>query len=912
MMVKVEDILGTLQAAGTPLVLLTGLSGVGRTTTLARLRERFEAEGRHVSAMRFTSDGNVTPALFALPVDGQAGLSAAQLRGPVRNEPVWAWIGPVADADAEPAVALRAARAAAAVLQRTGDDTVLLLDDLQWIDRNSAAVLEALIRLLDGRPLACIGTVRVPTNGAASRYGSDVLPRLREEGLVHTVRLPPMRREQLAEWLTAKLMASPETALVDHLYSLSRGVQAVVNGTTEALRAQDAIRVLDRSAYLVPATSAAKPPQWDERVKAIRGLGPAVWDVAKAVAILYPLGDAVPRLVSDAVGVSERVAIELIEVLRAAGVLHRGRGPSWRFTVPRMATTLAMTCGPYERRKLATAAVEAVWEGTAVCPDPDRLTNLVADAGRLIDAERASGELLARARIVRETDAESSLRWLNAAAELTNDRARRAKVLLTLAFTHHLHGGHEQSLRSSRLLLDDFADQLSLDSVQEAQALLVCGLRGLGDTEALREIAEGKRGLPGNPGSRAVTQALAYGLLDRWAEAEQRVNAAETSLPEEGVQSLFARLIKATGALWQGKYEVFEQSLGAREDWPLRDVARYRVEQVNAHLTGLLLNGELDRAEKLLTEENLSWASMRPCDRAIAAVLRGDFQSATELACRSVANRSAYSFDPATAGMHYAVVSALVSQGRLATARELLTTARATTPVLAHLLDFTEAQVGRALGDNRRAANRLSIALDAAADRGLVSGSDLANAELTDLSLDLDDRETAERCLATAERSASAPTTGRAMLNAQFVRAVVSRDRNVAADCLRLAHERNQPFELALTIVRLVKHGVAEPALLTEAYELLGDIDALLHRAQARSLMREHGIVVPGRQKTLAENEHLLAVLAAEGLSNKQIAAVLSSSERSVEGRLSRLFSRSGYRSRIELSTAMVNGELRL
>jgi DNA-binding NarL/FixJ family response regulator len=60
------------------------------------------------------------------------------------------------------------------------------------------------------------------------------------------------------------------------------------------------------------------------------------------------------------------------------------------------------------------------------------------------------------------------------------------------------------------------------------------------------------------------------------------------------------------------------------------------------------------------------------------------------------------------------------------------------------------------------------------------------------------------------------------------------------------------------------------------------------------------------------ENERLLATLAAEGLSNKQIATALNTSEKSVEGRLSRLFTRSGYRSRIELSNAIVDGKLKL
>jgi DNA-binding NarL/FixJ family response regulator len=80
-------------------------------------------------------------------------------------------------------------------------------------------------------------------------------------------------------------------------------------------------------------------------------------------------------------------------------------------------------------------------------------------------------------------------------------------------------------------------------------------------------------------------------------------------------------------------------------------------------------------------------------------------------------------------------------------------------------------------------------------------------------------------------------------------------------------------------------------------------------RAWLRNTMRHHGVSVPGRQATVAENERLLAVLVAEGLGNKQIATALQASEKSVEGRLSRLFARSGYHCRVELATAMLNGQ---
>jgi hypothetical protein len=392
------------------------------------------------------------------------------------------------------------------------------------------------------------------------------------------------------------------------------------------------------------------------------------------------------------------------------------------------------------------------------------------------------------------------------------------------------------------------------------------------------------------------------------ATAPQAAAPPGTADPAHRPQAVAVQLIRTLGALWQGRAEPFERSLRERDRWP--DVAGRRAGHREAHLTGLLVNGELRRAERLLTAEHAAWPDTGAANRTMAAVLRGDFRDAAELACRSVARRSVPGSGAATAGMVHAAVSALVRQGRLTTARELLTAAAETPSVLAHLPAFAEAQLDRALGDARGAAGRLTAALAAAADRGLVAGCDDAYAELADLALDAGDRATAQRCLVAAERLARTLPTGRAAVAARFTRAVVTHDPAAAADCLALARDRGQPFELPVVLARLVKHGVAEPALLGEAYELMGGTGDLLHRAKTRTLMREHGVVVPGRRNTVAENERLLATLAAEGLSNKQIAAALRTSEKSVEGRLSRLFTRSGYRSRIELSTAIVNGEL--
>jgi len=73
--------------------------------------------------------------------------------------------------------------------------------------------------------------------------------------------------------------------------------------------------------------------------------------------------------------------------------------------------------------------------------------------------------------------------------------------------------------------------------------------------------------------------------------------------------------------------------------------------------------------------------------------------------------------------------------------------------------------------------------------------------------------------------------------------------------------------------------------------------------------MRHHNVPIPNRAATTSENERLLAVLVTEGLTNRQLAAVFGTTEKSVEGRMTRMFARIGYRSRVELAAAMVTGE---
>lgn len=624
----------------------------------------------------------------------------------------WPWspLRPVDGARNDPKIAHRAAAAVAVPLLRGGRETVLLIDDAHWIDPDSLAVLAAFTRQLAGSQVRCVCTARIPTAGGNPELPATVRE-LRREGLVHSVRLTPLPRREVARQVTAALQATPEPALVDRVHEVSRGVVAAIGDTIEMLRRNGSVEIVDRQAYLVQRTSPVAPPAHNQLVRMVRELGPEAWAAAKAVSVLWPLGAAVPRLVAEVLGTPE--AAELLDALCRAGIIHRGRGgASWRFTVPLVASALTASLGPFERRRLAATAVTAVWSGEAACGDTDYLTDQVAGAGRLVDRQRALGELLTRSAAVQQDQAESAVRWLGAAIELAENRAQRAMVLLMHTSTCHIHGDYEESLRGAQSLLGDYADQLSPDAAQEIQLMAVQALHGVGDAEALRELAEQRRRWTGGPDRQVVTAAFACAALDRWSEAHKLL-ADNQAFWRAGnaTSAMLGELLATMAELWSGRTARFERSLAARERWALRGSARHRLDQVSSHVSGLLVTGDLSKAEKLLIDEDLPATALPLYDQAMIAGLRGDAASAIDLTRRGVV-AAGRGHEPGYTGMLQTTIGILVAQGRLTTARELLRRGRALNPVLAHLLDAAEARLDRALGENERAESRLREALD--------------------------------------------------------------------------------------------------------------------------------------------------------------------------------------------------------
>ncbi|WP_260333836.1 helix-turn-helix transcriptional regulator [Streptomyces beigongshangae] len=171
-------------------------------------------------------------------------------------------------------------------------------------------------------------------------------------------------------------------------------------------------------------------------------------------------------------------------------------------------------------------------------------------------------------------------------------------------------------------------------------------------------------------------------------------------------------------------------------------------------------------------------------------------------------------------------------------------------------------------------------------------------------------RETLAELEALHEEVAS-PTTGEAVLCA---RGLVHGDVRSARAALGSAERRGDVYTGLLCRLCLVEIGDDSDRHLADASRTAQALGigratrtALGHMARRRYLVLPRARPAGDR---LSEEDVRLTVMVSDGATNRQIAARLASSEKTVERRLTRLFQRVGCRSRAELAAAWLDGSL--
>jgi DNA-binding CsgD family transcriptional regulator len=783
--------------------------------------------------------------------------------------------------------------------------TVLVFKNAHRLPVDALGTLEALVRQVANTGTRCVCAVALPLRPETRAAFRSTFERLRADDLVQLMTLRPVPRRRVSELVTSLISALPEPALCEALWAVTRGWPNVL--ATALRMGGDLMSVVDRHAYLTPWRGQFQVPANEELLADVRALGATSWDVAKAIAAFGLLGPAAPRLVAESLGLTEHEATTALGELARAGVLQHVRaGSAWRFRVPLVGFSLEATFGPYERRRLAQIAVTALWQGTARCDIDTYLPDQLVRAGRLVDPCRARAELLTSAGLAAVDSPNRSLSWLRAAAELTTDRAERVRILLTHARTCLLCGEAKQALESTGAVLGGDAEEIGEGQLVNVCLLHLTALHESGDIATLEQVAEdGWWPWPGTPLEQAVGRAYALALLGHWRQTRELLEKIRQD-PDAALVGPHVNQISPITGLWLGDCAEFDHAV---TNVVARVEAGERPHSELRWLVGTLMTlGEQRRAEVLLALSDRVHIPLKTACQTALAAAHGRATEALQLTRKSVATGARNGCDADQTAMFHLAATVQLYRGKLSRALALIATARDRTPVLPHLLALTEASHERLFGRHAAAREVLAAALRQADEAGVIALTDLLWTSLADIAVDLGERRLMPDLLERVEAVAKCMGTEQAELNRLTIHAAVHDDHAVAGQAVALLRERGQPLELVSGLERLVRFGVAAPELLLEAYAAAGGLQALMCRAWLRNLMRTHGISVPGRQETVAENERLLATLVADGLGNKQIAILLGASEKSVEGRLSRMFSRAGYRSRVELASAMLTG----
>ncbi|WP_316774184.1 helix-turn-helix domain-containing protein [Streptomyces sasae] len=767
---------------------------------------------------------------------------------------------------------------------------VLAIDDVQWVDAGTLGRLTSLVRASTDTGLRCVCTVRVDVPAAAHHY---LVSELVDERLVDLVWLRPLDETGLAALIGERSGAEPTAELVRHVGRLTRNRPKAVGIAIDALAAADGIRVVDLRTHLVRPDAVPTLRPQHRLLQELRGLGASTWSVAKAAAVLDPLGDAMPELVAEATGLPRAEVVEALHALSVNGIVRQVRdGGRWAFRLPLVQRILIGQTGPYERRRLAQVAVTAVWAGRARCTDPDYLADQQASAGRLLDERRAKAELLAHARAsARPGGSANAGVWLRVAAQLSSDETERVRILWESAQLSAGQARTAEGLATIESLLNGLSAQPgSTPLLIDIHLAHITMLRATGNQAALGWLARGEPWpWAPDPVVQTMTRAGALYALGRWQQVRQLLDG----LPRHEDPACRAEVFDSLAALWRGEPDRFSGHLSDPD-------------QQGFPYTGALLTlGELTAAERMLARGGGHPEQLALADQAVLAARRGEFTRALTLTRRGLAPGVTPGSDPSRVGMIQTAALILLARGQLRRASEFVDRGHdGGRTALLHLLAVPQARAAMALGERQQAEYILGQAIKDAAGSDTVAGTDELWFASAQLAMAAGNRDRLDVCLREAETVAGELGTDRAIAHSLLIRAAVEPRSGTAA--LRAARALGQPFELAMAVEHLVRAGAADPRLLREAYGLLGPVDALLVRARMRTLMRENDVAVPDRQAVVEENERLLAVLVAQGFGNQQISALLGVSRRSVESRLTRLFSRSGYRSRLELAMAML------
>lgn len=761
-----------------------------------------------------------------------------------------------------------------------GGRPVLLIDDLQAVDPESAFALEHLARMARQRSIVAVGGIRTPL-GRTPLTGSAAWWRHGLADHSHaTIRLGPLSRAALEELVSAKLGVAPGPEVSGRLMRLTAGVPAAVQAALDGWTGTD---FLAGAGSEMPAedSQALVLARDNALVRSLHELETPLWQVLTAAAVLHATGDRMPAIIAEATGRPVGDVLRSLSELADAGLLRRpGSDGNWGFRPPILAAAARSSLGPYQRASLSALAVTAMTATATSAADIDLLAGYVRNAVELPDMWRASRKLIKHVRTICATDPQRAARLSEVAAR-TAHSATRAAALRLNARASMLINDLSMAANSAYVALSHYRAHHTSQHIDELELIrLLCA-------KALRQHDEL------TAATHRVTDAAglhALALLGDWPKVMSL--AAETTTRETQAR----RLIKQTASVLAG------QPSGI--DWLNADGRPRRPSLTELTLTAgrlplFLFLGDWGRAAELLRR----FEGDVPLIKTLASIVEPG-RPWNEL--RHIVGDEAAIAAPAAAGLAEAILvreaaTVYLGTGWLNRAGRLM---HATSAIATVVLSPVRADLAELVGRPGEATAIVMHGLAAADTAGIVAGTDELLFRMVRYTHDRGEVAEAVAWLDRLEAVATRMRTTRALLNVSKGRYHVHRSPRNAAEVIRLTQQTGRPYDLIRSSTFLAEHDHVSAQHVLEAYRLAGELHAPLWRARLRKVMRRNGITVADRRHSTEEADDLLGTMVAEALSNREIAQVLGVTGKSVENSLWRMCQRHGYRSRVDIASA--------
>lgn len=892
-------------ARGSPAALLVeGEAGIGKTSLCsAVLRDAGEAGFRVLFARPAPAESVLAYGSVADLLRRVDGTSFAALPHLQRHAVDKVMLRADADDEATDQRAVAAAFLSVVETLAAKSPVLLAVDDLQWLDPSSARVIGFATRRLSG-PVGVLATLR-------DDRPDGVCPlQLPDPDAVTRIRLQPLTVGALHVVVSQRLGRSLPRPTMVRIHEISGGnplyglelARAVVAGTTDI--------------------ESALPSTLTELVQdRIGSLGGDVQEMLLAAACASA---PTVELLAGATGTTATDVVRLLEPAEEKGIVGID-GNKVYFSHPLLARGVYTGARPALRRDIHRRLADVVEETepaarhlamAATTGDPATLRRLdeAADIARARGAPAAAAELVELAMRLGGDTPQRQIRSANHYVDAGDPG--RARTMLDKAMAVVKSG----PLMAAALFLLALVC-LSDDSFVDAANLLERGLDEVGDELSLQ-------------GKILVTLAFVRINVGRFADAMESVEQAVAVAEQLGDQQLLSHALglRVTVGMFLG--DGIDESTLRRaltlEDPDAAVPLFFRASTQNALVSAW--SGQFDRARDEMAsvkqrcaergeEKELAFLAFHS---ALIEVWRGDFPAATRIAEETMERAHQLGGDQAlfTALTIQACLAACA--GRVADARRDTAEAfaaglrsNATTrmewPVTT--LGFLEVSLGNHAAALETLQPLLSRFKEAPGSTEIMVADFIPDA--IEALIALGRLTTAEPLIEHLERNGRKLDRPWMLANGARCRAMLlagQGDLSGAAATARQAMEHHErlpmPLERARTqlllgqIQRRQRQKGAATQNLDEALAAFEAMGIPLWAERVRAELARCA-VVPRRPSGLSPTEQRVAALAADGMTNRDIAAALFISAKTVEANLARVYRKLGIHSRAELGSHM-------